>query len=341
MYGVQNPRGYDMTYAIQAEGLVKRFGETQALAGVSLTARTGTVLGVLGPNGAGKTTAVRVLATLVKPDEGTALVGGYDVVRDAHRVRQLIGLTGQYAGVDEMLTGTENLILIGRLLGMPRREAKSRAAELLERFDLWDARERPAKTYSGGMRRRLDLAASLVGRPQVLYLDEPTTGLDPRARNGLWEIVRGLTEDGVTVLLTTQYLEEADQLADDIMVIDHGKVIAHGTPDQLKMQAGGQILEVRPVTPADEVTVARVVSELLDAAPEIRDGLVSTPISDPSVMPAVVRRLDESGVVVSELALRKSSLDEVFFALTGHRTEEATQEATKDGHERVKEEAAA
>jgi oleandomycin transport system ATP-binding protein len=325
-----------MTYAIQAEGLVKRFGETQALAGVSLTARAGTVLGVLGPNGAGKTTAVRVLATLIKPDEGTAIVGGYDVVRDAHRVRQLIGLTGQYAGVDEMLTGTENLVLIGRLLGMPRREAKSRAAELLERFDLWDARERAAKTYSGGMRRRLDLAASLVGRPQVLYLDEPTTGLDPRARSGLWDIVRGLTEDGVTVLLTTQYLEEADQLADDIMVIDHGKVIAHGTPDQLKTQAGGQVLEVRPVTPADEITVARVVSELLDTAPEVRDGLVSAPITDPSVMPAVVRRLDEAGVVVSELALRKSSLDEVFFALTGHRTEEATEDGDQ---ERVKEEA--
>ncbi|MDX6427657.1 MAG: oleandomycin transport system ATP-binding protein [Streptosporangiaceae bacterium] len=329
-----------MTYAIQAEGLVKRFGETQALAGVSLTARTGTVLGVLGPNGAGKTTAVRVLATLIKPDEGTATVGGYDVVRDAHRVRQLIGLTGQYAGVDELLTGTENLVLIGRLLGLSRRAAKSRSAELLERFELWDARERAAKTYSGGMRRRLDLAASLVGRPQVLYLDEPTTGLDPRARNGLWDIVRGLTEDGVTVLLTTQYLEEADQLADDIMVIDHGKVIAHGTPDQLKTQAGGQVLEVRPVTQADEVTVTRVISELLDAAPEVRDGLVSTPITDPSVMPAVVRRLDDAGVMVSELALRKSSLDEVFFALTGRRTEEPATDEDND-QERIKEGAAA
>jgi oleandomycin transport system ATP-binding protein len=187
-----------MTYAIQAEGLVKRFGETQALAGVDLTARPGTVLGVLGPNGAGKTTAVRVLATLLKPDAGTALVGGFDVVRDAHRVRQLIGLTGQYAGVDEMLTGTENLILIGRLLGMSRAESRARAAGLLERFDLSDASERAAKTYSGGMRRRLDLAASLVGRPQILFLDEPTTGLDPRSRNGLWDIVRGLIGDGVT-----------------------------------------------------------------------------------------------------------------------------------------------
>jgi oleandomycin transport system ATP-binding protein len=327
-----------MTYAIQAEGLVKRFGETQALAGVSLTVRTGAVLGVLGPNGAGKTTAVRVLATLLKPDAGTAVVGGYDVVRDAHQVRQLIGLTGQYAGVDELLTGTENLVLIGRLLGMSRREAKSRSAELLERFDLWDARERAAKTYSGGMRRRLDLAASLVGRPQILYLDEPTTGLDPRARSGLWDIVRGLTEDGVTVLLTTQYLEEADQLADDIIVIDHGRVVARGTPDQLKTQAGGQMLEVRPVTAADEVTVTRVVSELLDAVPEVRDGLVSTPITDSSLMPAVVRRLDDAGVMVSELTLRKSSLDEVFIALTGHR---AKQPAPDDDRERVREGAAA
>jgi oleandomycin transport system ATP-binding protein len=323
-----------MTYAIQAEGLVKRFGATQALAGVDLTVRTGTVLGLLGPNGAGKTTAVRVLATLIRPDEGTALVSGYDVVRDAHRVRRLIGLTGQYAGVDEMLTGTENLVLIGRLLGMPRREAKSRAAELLERFELWDARDRAAKTYSGGMRRRLDLAASLVGRPQILYLDEPTTGLDPRSRGGLWDIVRGLVEDGVTVLLTTQYLEEADQLADDIVVIDHGKVIANGTPDELKTQAGGQVLEVRPVTEADHVTVARVISELVGTTPQVVDGLVTAPITDPTVMPAVVRRLDDAGVVVGELSLRKSSLDEVFFVLTGHRADdadEAPEELVKEG----------
>jgi oleandomycin transport system ATP-binding protein len=318
-----------MTYAIQAEGLVKRFGETLALDGVDLTARTGTVLGLLGPNGAGKTTAVRVLATLIRPDEGTATVGGHDVVRDAHRVRQLIGLTGQYAGVDEMLTGTENLLLIGRLLGMPRREAKSRAAELLERFELWDARDRAAKTYSGGMRRRLDLAASLVGRPQVLYLDEPTTGLDPRSRGGLWDIVRGLVEDGVTVLLTTQYLDEADQLADDIVVIDHGKVIAKGTPDELKTQTGGQVLEVRPVTAADHVTVSRVISELAGSTPQVVDGLVTAPINDPTIMPAVVRRLDEVGVVVGELSLRKSSLDEVFFVLTGHRADETADDAAE------------
>jgi oleandomycin transport system ATP-binding protein len=326
-----------MTYAIQAEGLVKRFGETRALAGVDLAARTGTVLGVLGPNGAGKTTAVRVLATLIRPDEGTALVGGYDVVHDAHRVRQLIGLTGQYAGVDEMLTGTENLVLIGRLLGMPRREAKARAAELLDRFELWDARDRPAKTYSGGMRRRLDLAASLVGRPQILYLDEPTTGLDPRSRSGLWDIVRGLVDDGVTVLLTTQYLAEADQLADDIVVIDHGRVIAKGTPDELKTQTGGQVLEVRPVNADDHVTVARAISELVGSTPQVVDGLVTAPITDPAVMPAVVRRLDDDGVAIGELSLRKSSLDEVFFVLTGHRTDHAedtggaTEEPIKEG----------
>ncbi|WP_131742296.1 ATP-binding cassette domain-containing protein [Actinomadura roseirufa] len=315
-----------MTYAIQADGLVKRFGEIQALAGVSLTAEPGTVLGVLGPNGAGKTTTTRVLATLIEPTEGSARVGGFDVVKEAHKVRQLIGLTGQYAGVDELLTGTENLVLIGRLLGLPRREARQRAAELLARFQLTDAAERAAKTYSGGMRRRLDLAASLVGRPQILFLDEPTTGLDPRSRNGLWDIVRGLTGDGVTVLLTTQYLEEADQLADDIVVIDHGRVIAHGTPDSLKAQVGGQVLEVRPIDERDAAAVAGIVGELAGATPEVSEGLVSVPITDPGLMPAAVRRLDDAGVTVGELSLRKSSLDEVFFALTGHHTDEAAEE---------------
>jgi oleandomycin transport system ATP-binding protein len=320
-----------MTYAIQAEGLVKRFGETHALAGVSLAARTGTVLGVLGPNGAGKTTAVRVLATLLKPDAGHATVAGYDVVKDAHRVRQLIGLTGQYAGVDEMLTGTENLILIGRLLGMSRQDSRARAAELLERFDLWDARERAAKTYSGGMRRRLDLASSLVGRPEILYLDEPTTGLDPRARNGLWDIVRELTGDGVTVLLTTQYLEEADQLANEIVVIDHGKVIADGTPDELKNQAGGQVLEIRPVDDAAAAKAALVIADLTGAVPEVKEGLVSVAVTDASIMPAVVRHLDDAGVMVGELSLRKASLDEVFFALTGHKAEPEVTDTAKEG----------
>ncbi|MEW2358576.1 ATP-binding cassette domain-containing protein [Spirillospora sp. NPDC029432] len=316
-----------MTDAIQAEGLEKRFGETQALAGVSLTAAAGTVLGVLGPNGAGKTTMTRILATLIEPTAGSARVGGFDVVKEAHQVRQLIGLTGQYAGVDEMLTGTENLVLIGRLLGRSRPDSKARARELLERFDLTDAAERPAKTYSGGMRRRLDLAASLVGRPQILFLDEPTTGLDPRSRNGLWDIVRGLTDDGVTVLLTTQYLEEADQLADDIIVIDRGQAIAHGTSDELKAQVGGQVLELRPVNEADHVTVARLAGELAGTDPEVRDGLVAVGITDPAIMPAMVRRLDEAGVLLSELSMRKSTLDEVFFALTGHHTDDLDAEA--------------
>jgi len=223
-----------MSHAIQAEGLVKRFGKTTALAGVDLTARTGSVLGVLGPNGAGKTTAVRILATLLKPDAGHARIAGYDVVREAGQVRRRIALTGQYAAVDEDLTGFENLLLIGRLLDLSRVDARRRATDLLERFRLTDAGRRSAKTYSGGMRRRLDLAASLVGHPEVLYLDEPTTGLDPRSRNEVWDMVRDLAADGVTVLLTTQYLDEADQLADDIAVIDHGRVIAGGTPHELK-----------------------------------------------------------------------------------------------------------
>jgi oleandomycin transport system ATP-binding protein len=317
-----------MTYAIQAEGLVKRFGDTVALDGVDLEARTGSVLGVLGPNGAGKTTAVRILATLLRPDAGRATVGGHDVVRDAHQVRQLIGLTGQYASVDEMLTGTENLVMIGRLLEMPRREARARAAELLERFELWDARDRAAKTYSGGMRRRLDLAASLVGRPSVLFLDEPTTGLDPHARGGLWETIGGLVNDGVTVLLTTQYLEEADQFADDIAVIDHGKVIAHGTPDQLKSQVGGQVLQVRPIDERDRETVAGLVSMVVGDGIQIDGDLVTAPVADPGVLPKVVRHLDDAGVLVAELTLRRSSLDEVFLSLTGHRAEEPVLEGS-------------
>ena len=311
-----------MNHAIWAEGLVKRFGETSALNGVDLAVRTGTVLGLLGPNGAGKTTAVRVLATLLRPDAGHATVGGYDVVRNAHQVRQLIGLTGQYASVDEALTGTENLQLIGRLLGMPRRDAKQRARQLLTRFGLADAAGRAAKTYSGGMRRRLDLAASLVGRPQLLYLDEPTTGLDPRSRLDLWELVRSLVADGVTVLLTTQYLEEADQLAHEIAVIDDGRVIATGTPDELKARTGAQSLAVRPADQADLPVVISVVGELAGAAPEVEGQLVTAPVTDRALLPAVVRRLDDAGVIITELTLRNSSLNEVFLSLTGHPAKE-------------------
>jgi len=314
-----------MNHAIWAEGLVKRFGETTALAGVDLAVRTGTVLGLLGPNGAGKTTTVRVLATLLQPDAGHATVGGWDVVRDAHRVRQLIGLTGQYASVDEALTGAENLLLIGRLLGAPRPEAKARARELLARFDLEDAADRAAKTYSGGMRRRLDLAASLVGRPRMLYLDEPTAGLDPRSRLELWDLVRRLVADGVTVLLTTQYLEEADELADEIAVIDHGRVIATGAPEELKAKTGAQTLAVRPADQAELPTVVALVGELAGVAPEVEGHLVTVPVVDPALLPAAVRRLDDAGVAISELALRSSSLNEVFLSLTGRPAEETDQ----------------
>ncbi|MBV2366253.1 ATP-binding cassette domain-containing protein [Streptomonospora nanhaiensis] len=312
-----------MTHAIRVEGLVKRFKGHTALDGVDLTARTGAVLGVLGPNGSGKTTTVRILATLLRPDAGQALVGGHDVVREPHAVRRLIGLTGQYAAVDEDLSGTQNLMLIARLLGFSRADARARAAELLDRFALSDAADRAAKTYSGGMRRRLDLAASLVGRPSLLYLDEPTTGLDPHSRNELWDVVRDLVRDGVTVLLTTQYLEEADQLADDIVVLDRGRVISEGTPDQLKTRAGSQVLQVRPVEAARLDQAARIVEAVTGAEVRSGDGAANASVSDTAVLPEVVRRLDDAGVQVAELTLRKPSLDEVFLALTGHTAEPA------------------
>jgi len=308
-----------MTYAVAAEGLVKRYGKTTALDGVDLTVRPGTVLGVLGPNGAGKTTAVRILATLLRADGGQARVCGYDVARQAHQVRQLIGLTGQYASVDEGLSGINNLIMIGRLLGQSRRQARARAGELLGRFDLAEAAGRPVKTYSGGMRRRLDLAASLVGRPRVLYLDEPTTGLDPRSRSDVLDMVRTLVSDGVTVLLTTQYLDEADQLAHDIVVIDHGKVIATGTPDELKDKSGGQVLEVEPADRSLLEVTAAVLANRTGSVPDVdaESGLVRVPVADAAVLPAIIRELDEARVELAEFTLRKASLDEVFLALTG------------------------
>jgi oleandomycin transport system ATP-binding protein len=315
-----------MTYSILAEGLIKRFGETRALDGVSLAVPAGTVFGLLGPNGAGKTTAVRILATLLTPDGGTASVHGHDVVREPHQVRKLIGLTGQYASVDETLTGTENLYLIARLTGQSRRQAKLRAAELLEQFQLTDAAGRAAKTYSGGMRRRLDLAASLVTRPRVLYLDEPTTGLDPRSRNEVWDLVRDLTTEGVTVLLTTQYLEEADHLAHELAVVDHGQVIATGTPDELKARTGAQTLTVRPVNPRDLSILINIVGTLTLTEPEVRGSTVTAPVTDPDVVPAVVRCLDEEHVRLAELSLRGSTLDEVFLSLTGRRSDPSPEE---------------
>jgi oleandomycin transport system ATP-binding protein len=317
-----------MTYAIEAVGLTKRFGTTQALAGVDLAAREGTVLGVLGPNGAGKTTAVRVLATLLRPDSGTARVAGLDVLKDAAAVRERIGLTGQYASVDEDLTGTQNLVMIGELLNLTKRDARTRSAELLEWFDLSAAAERTAKTYSGGMRRRLDLAASLVGRPSVIFLDEPTTGLDPAKREEMWDVVRRVVGDGSTVLLTTQYLEEADALADEISVIDSGRVIAHDTPDGLKRIIGGQRLQVRPRDPSRLEDVRTILSDLTRTEPfESGRGELTARVHDDSLLPELVHRVSAAGIHVNELSLHLPSLDEVFMTLTGHSSDGATDQS--------------
>ncbi len=317
-----------MDVMIEAEGLRKRFGATQALDGVDLAVARGRVLGVLGPNGAGKTTAVRILATLIAADAGTARIAGHDVAREPAAVRAQIGLTGQYASVDELLTGEQNLTMIGQLLDLSARAARARARELLDWFDLAEAADRPAKTYSGGMRRRLDLAASLVGRPAVIFLDEPTTGLDPAKREDMWGVVRALVADGSTVLLTTQYLDEADALADEITVIDHGRVIAHDTPDGLKRVVGGQTLTVRPQDPARLDDVAAIVGEVAGARPEPLDrGAVSVPVHDDGALAAVVPRLAAARIAVTELSLHLPSLDEVFFELTGRTTE--LQEAAR------------
>ncbi len=321
-----------MTDVIEAEGLTKRFGTTQALAGVDFAAPAGQVLALLGPNGAGKTTAVRSLATLLRPDGGRARIAGYDVVDQATEVRQLIALTGQFASVDDELTGTENLIMIGRLLGLSRLTARGRAREMIERFELTDAARRAVKTYSGGMRRRLDLAASLLGDPDVLFLDEPTTGLDPRARNQVWETIRRVVADGATVLLTTQYLDEADELADQIVVIDHGLVVADGTPAELKARTGGQTLVVRAADRAHAEPVAAVVAEITGVRPDVhRDtGLVLAAAGDPAMLSALVRRLDEAGIVAAELGLRLPSLDEVFLTLTGHPAQDTGTDSDDD-----------
>jgi oleandomycin transport system ATP-binding protein len=317
------------SYAFEAVGLRKRFGNTQALDGVDLAAREGSVLAVLGPNGAGKTTAVRILATLLRADSGRAIVGGYDVAREPHKVRETIGLTGQYASVDEDLTGTQNLVLIGRLLNLSAREAKSRAGELLEWFDLTEAAGRVAKNYSGGMRRRLDLAAGLVGRPSVIFLDEPTTGLDPAKREDMWDVVRSLVNRGSTVLLTTQYLDEADALADEISVIDHGRVIAHDTPDGLKRIVGGQRIEVRPSDPDRLDDVRRILTEIAGTAPELSGrNELSVAVPGEDAFAPTVARLAAEGIAVHELSLHLPSLDEVFLTLTGRTaTTDITEES--------------
>ncbi|MEU4805241.1 ATP-binding cassette domain-containing protein [Actinosynnema sp. NPDC023587] len=314
-----------MDLAIEVSGLRKTYDKTEALRGIDLSVRSGSVLGVLGPNGAGKTTAVRVLATLLVPDGGTARVAGFDVVEHPREVRRRIGLAGQNAAVDELLTGRENLVLLGRLLHLGGAGARRRAGELLERFDLVAAADRPVGTYSGGMRRRLDLASCLVGNPQVLFLDEPTTGLDPASRQSLWNTVRGLVAEGVTVLLTTQYLEEADYLADQIVVIAAGQVIADGTPDELKRKVGQERLEVAVALPDRVADALAVLGPLAIDAPttDTARGLVKLQLKDgmDGIATAAVA-LRDAGVEVADFSLRRPTLDDVFFNLVGHPTEQ-------------------
>ena len=308
-----------MELAIEATGLVKRYKDVVALDGVDLAVPRGTVLGLLGPNGAGKTTTVRVLTTLLKPDAGRATVAGVDVLADPGEVRRRIGLSGQYAAVDEYLTGYENLEMIGRLYHLGRRPSQERARVLLAQFRLEEAANRPTKTYSGGMRRRLDLAGSLVADPEVLFLDEPTTGLDPRSRIELWETIEDLVAEGTTVLLTTQYLDEADRLADRIVVIDQGAVIAEGTADELKGEIGGERLDVKLEDPADADRAVAALAEMCIENPTVSDHTVSAPVRTHTGMIAeAVRRLDEAGVGIDDISLHRPTLDDVFIALTGH-----------------------
>jgi ABC-2 type transport system ATP-binding protein len=319
--------------AILVEGLTKSFGDVHALRGIDLSVPRGTVLGVLGPNGAGKTTAVRILTTLLLPDAGRAVVDGYDVVRQAAAVRRSIGLAGQSAAIQEELTGRENLELIGRLYHLKKAHARSRAAELLEQFDLVDAADRPAKGFSGGMQRRLDLAASLVGQPHVLFLDEPTTGLDPRSRLGMWGIIRSLVAGGTTLLLTTQYLDEADELADEIVVIDHGLVIAAGTSEQLKDRVGGDVLEFTVPDPTRFGDAASAVAKIGESEPHVdkETGVISMGVGGrgSEALIEAVRSLDGAAIDTHGLALRRPSLDDVFLALTGHAAEEDGQPARR------------
>jgi ABC-2 type transport system ATP-binding protein len=313
--------------AVETTRLHKSYGDVQALRGVDLLVETGSVFGLLGPNGAGKTTAVRILTTLLKPDEGSARVAGFDVVRDDAKVREHIGLAGQYAAVDENLTGLENLELVGRLYHLGRAHSRRRARELLASFDLAEAGDRLVRTYSGGMRRRLDLAAALVARPPVLFLDEPTTGLDIRSRIGLWDAIEALVSEGTTVLLTTQYLDEADRLADRIAVIDQGLVIAEGTPDQLKAQVGGERLEIHLCDGGRGEEAVAALASIASDRPFLEDGSVRVPVAQRrGTIADAVRRLDDAGIAIDDIAVSTPTLDDVFLNLTGRPPEQETDE---------------
>jgi len=327
-------RGHTLTVnsplAVEMDGIVKTFGDTRALDGVDLAVPRGAVYGLLGPNGAGKTTSVRVLTTLLRPDAGTARIDGIDVAADPHAVRQRIGLTGQYAAVEERLTARENLGFVGRLFHLPRARVAARADELLERFDLTDAADRVVQGFSGGMRRRLDIAMSLIAEPSVLFLDEPTTGLDPRSRLGMWDVIEELAADGTTVLLTTQYLEEADRLAEQIVVIDHGRVIAEGSPDELKQRIGGARLSVRIARPENQERAMSTLTPLCAGdvvSDDARTGFSAPIIAGDGVVPGVIRALDDAGVDVLDVEVRRPSLDDVFLVLTG-RTTDAEEDAS-------------
>jgi ABC-2 type transport system ATP-binding protein len=325
-------------WAVEAHGLVKVFGDNRAVDGVDLSVRTGTIYGVLGPNGAGKTTTISMLATLLRPDAGSATVFGHDVQKEPQIVRQLIGVTGQYASVDETLSATENLIIFSRLLGLGRAEAKKKASDLLEEFGLTDAAKRPLKKFSGGMRRRLDLAASLIAQPPLIFLDEPTTGLDPRTRSQMWDTIRRLVNTGSTILLTTQYLDEADQLADRIAVIDTGKVVAEGTADELKASVGISSLQLRIEDPADIEDTRRAIQSVLGVQATVSPeaGRVTAPMADPDLVTDLLVTLREAGIHLSEMSVQKPTLDEVFLTITGHGVSTDDSEDDIDPREKAK-----